>query len=327
MGAVHNRITANILLSMSTLVIRGGAIGDFVLTLPAIRLLRVAFPEAAVDILGCYPAVQLAERRYYARATHNLNSALWAGLFTPQAQLNEELCGYFSGFQRVINYIHGPWFSRNLPRIGVQCLIQGSSKINDDTHAAYQLARPLKKLSLFLEDPAAQIFLSDQDQQNALHALKNAGCKAPFFAMHPGSGGIHKNWPLVRWKKLFLWVLQKFPRYNLACVGGEADGLALKYFSRQICSPRLRFFDSLPLPILAGLLSQASVFVGQDSGVSHIAAATGIHCILLYGPTNPRVWAPANVLVSVVSCTTPSMADLHLEVVQHAFQSLIHRIE
>jgi len=311
---------------MSILVIRGGAIGDFVLTLPAIRLLRVAFPKVAVDILGCYPAVQLAEGRYYARATHDLGSASLASLFFPQAQLSRALYRYFSGFQRVVNYIQDPWFSRNLLRAGVRCLIQGSSKIDDDAHAAYQLAQPLEKVSLFLQDPAAQIFLSNQDQQNALHVLKHTGCKAPFFVMHPGSGGAHKNWPLVCWKRLFLWVLQKFPRYNLACVGGEADKFALRYFSSQICSPRLHILESLPLPVLAGLLSQACVFVGQDSGISHIAAATDIHCILLYGPTNPRVWAPANILVSVVSHTT-SMKDLHFEIVQHAFQSLVRRIE
>ncbi|QQY07476.1 MAG: glycosyltransferase family 9 protein [Candidatus Xiphinematobacter sp.] len=310
---------------MSTLVIRGGAIGDFVLTLPAIRLLRMAFPEAPVDILGCYPAIQLAEGRFYARATRSLDSASLSGLFVPRAQLSKALREYLAGFQIVINYIYDPCFSENLLRIGVQCLIQGSSKIDGDTHAAYQLARPLEKLSLFLQNPAAQIFLSNQDQQNALYVLKNMGCGAPFFVMHPGSGGADKNWPLACWKKLFLWVLQKFPCYNLVCVGGEADKLALKYFSLQICSPRLYYLDGLPLPTLAGVLSQACAFVGQDSGVSHIAAATGIHCLLLYGSTNPSVWAPANILVSIVSHTT-SMQDLPFEVVQCTFQSLVQRI-
>ena len=311
---------------MGILVIRGGAIGDFILTLPAIRLLRMAFPEATVEILGCYPVIQLVEGRYYAQLTHNLNSALWVSLFTPQVKLDKALCWYFARFQKVINYLNDECLSHNLLHAGVRHLIQGSSQIDNGAHAAYQLAKPLKKLSLFLQHPAAHLFPSHQDQQKALYMLKSMGYKTPFFVMHPGSGGRHKNWPLVCWKALFFWAIQKFPDFNLICVGGEADKLALEYLSHQICSLRICFFDSLPLPILTGLLSQASLFVGQDSGISHIAAATGIHCILLYGPTNPHIWAPANRLVSVIISSTHAMQDLPFEVVQQAIQARMQQI-
>ena len=49
----------------------------------------------------------------------------------------------------------------------------------------------------------------------------------------------------------------------------------------------------LPLPHLAAVLED-SLFVGHDSGISHIAAAVGAQCILLFGPTDPAIWAPAN---------------------------------
>ena len=54
-----------------------------------------------------------------------------------------------------------------------------------------------------------------------------------------------------------------------------------------------RFARNLPLPQLAALLEH-SIFVGHDSGISHLAAAVGANCILLFGPTNPDIWAPKN---------------------------------
>lgn len=196
---------------MSILVIRGGAIGDFILTLPAIRLLRVAFPEETVEILGCYPVVQLVEGRYYARKTYNLNSASWISLFTPQAKMDAKLVRYFSRFQKIIDYLDDTLFSNNLLHANAGQLIQASSKIdNSGAHAAHQLAKPLKKWSLLLHNSAAQLFPSPQDQKKALCRLKAAGHKTPFFVIHPGSGAKSKNWPLVCWRAFFFGFFRNF---------------------------------------------------------------------------------------------------------------------
>ena len=63
------------------LVIRGGAIGDFILTLPAIRLLRENFPGVGLEILGYKHIIALADNRYYADATHSIEYSALAGFF------------------------------------------------------------------------------------------------------------------------------------------------------------------------------------------------------------------------------------------------------
>ena len=71
----------------SVLVIRGGAIGDFILTLPAIKLLRDQFPQAKIEIIGYPQIIVLAENRFYADAIHSIESRLLTNFFSDDAIL------------------------------------------------------------------------------------------------------------------------------------------------------------------------------------------------------------------------------------------------
>jgi len=112
-------------MSDKILVIRGGAIGDFVLTLPAMRLVRKAFPKARVEVLGRNHIMQLAEGRYYAEKSRDIDSASLAGFFCPNASLDSAWTHYFSEFQLIISYLYDPdeVFIRNLYRAGAQRII------------------------------------------------------------------------------------------------------------------------------------------------------------------------------------------------------------
>jgi len=79
------------------LVIRGGAIGDFILTLPAIKLLREAFPAAQLEILGYQHIVALAERRWYADATRSIEYSAMAGFFVRRVLTLEVLIPHPGG--------------------------------------------------------------------------------------------------------------------------------------------------------------------------------------------------------------------------------------
>ncbi|MFA5058011.1 MAG: glycosyltransferase family 9 protein, partial [Opitutaceae bacterium] len=58
--------------------------------------------------------------------------------------------------------------------------------------------------------------------------------------------------------------------------------------------------ENLPLPALAVQLAQCRLFLGHDSGLSHLAAAVGTPCVLLFGPTDPAMWAPPGGHVRVI---------------------------
>ncbi len=184
------------------LVIRGGAIGDFVLTLPAIKLLRENFPAAQLEILGYKHIVALAEGRFYAHATRSIEYAAMAGFFVPNAKLAPDLVEYFAGFQQIVSFLFDPdgIFAANMARCGVKNYIHVSPKLDDSERAAAQLARPLQGLALFLEDPAARLYPTDEDRAFARRFF--GGREMPVIAIHPGSGSESKNWPVEHWRAL-----------------------------------------------------------------------------------------------------------------------------
>ena len=184
------------------LVIRGGAIGDFILTLPAIKLLREAFPNAHLEIIGYRHIVALAEGRFYADATRSIEYGPLAGFFARRGTLSEEMTEYFASFQQVISYLFDPdgIFEANLRRAGVKNYLPAFTRVDDSQHAAQQLALPLQRLALFLEDPAATIHFSADDHAAAEKFLGSAA--GPMIAIHPGSGSVRKNWPVSSWAEL-----------------------------------------------------------------------------------------------------------------------------
>jgi len=298
------------------LVIRGGAIGDFVLTLPAIKLLRDRFPEAHLEILGAKRIAALAEKRFYANATRSLELGSLARFFARNSDLPAEMKDYFASFDLIVSYLYDPdrLFETNVRACGTATFLAGPSKLDNSEHAALQLARPLQSLGLSLTDPAARLFPNDEDRT----AVRNF--HEGTVALHPGSGSETKNWPIENWIKLGDFLLAKGNR--ILIVAGEADAARTPKFRAAWKGQSVQFAEHLPLPHLAALLEGRS-FIGHDSGISHIAAAAGARCLLLFGWTDPTIWAPANQNVTVLRAPQGKMPLLEVETVAAALGAAI----
>src|ERR1700746_96119 len=126
------------------LVIRGGAIGDFILTLPALKELRDGCPNAHMEILGYRHITALAENRFYAQAVRSIEYGPLSSFFAKNSELPAELAGYFASFDLILSYRYDPdrIFESNLRRCGVENLLCGPARIVENGgHAARQLAR------------------------------------------------------------------------------------------------------------------------------------------------------------------------------------------
>jgi len=172
----------------------------------------------------------------------------------------------------------------------------------------------LERLALYLERPQATLFPTEADRQFAQQFL--AADSRPLIAIHPGSGSSKKNWPVQCWLELSRWLLDRRPQPLLLLIGGEADGETLPALMAGLPPASVRVAQDLKLPQLAAVLEASTLFLGHDSGVSHIAAAVNTRCILLFGPTNPAVWAPAGEHVTPIRAREQEMEKIPQEQLQ-----------
>jgi len=300
------------------LVIRGGALGDFVLTLPALRLLRQSFPQQPLEVLGTPGIVDLATHFGLAQAVRRLEDPALARFFVPGTDLDPSWSAYFSSFSVVISHLFDPddFFHDNLRRAGVRTLLRGPHRPADDgPHASEQLAAPLAGLALFLDPADATPILPSRPEpgQNLI-------------ALHPGSGSPKKNWGLENWAELARR-LHTTTGAPMLVVAGEAETDTVDPFRTMLATAGIphTVASNLPLPALADLLATCRFFLGHDTGPAHLAAACGVPCLLLFGPTPPAVWAPAGRHVHVLRSETGSLAALCPDTVTAAAATLAGR--
>jgi heptosyltransferase-2 len=303
------------------LVIRGGALGDFILTLPAIKVLRDAYPAAHIEVLGYKHIALLAKNKFYADQVRSLESGALSRFFVKDADLPDDLVNYFADFDLIVSYLYDPnlIFETNLRRSGSKKVISGPARIENSAPAARQLARPIEELGLTVSDFAPRVFPSQTDRRRAAEFL--AGLSTPVVAFHPGSGSEKKNWQVQNWINLGNH-LQENSEASLVIVSGEAEQSQAKRLRTAFANSSTRFANSLPLDHLAAVLEK-TIFVGHDSGISHLASAAGAQSILLFGPTDPGIWAPISENVRVIRAPNGDLSRLDGESVRQSLDQAL----
>lgn len=273
------------------LVLRGGALGDFIVTLPALALLRQRWPDARIELAGNARAAALVAAGGLLDAVHSQHEARWSALYA-EGELPREFGGWLAGFDLVVNYWPDPdgVLRNRFPlREGQRFLSAGALPGRGPAAAHY--CAPLAELGL-----ETRSWFCGLERGHVIPGglpARPPQAHAGAIALHPGSGSPRKNWPLERWQELARHLRRMRPAAELWIISGEAEpeGL-LAEFGRPV--------RNLPLPDLAETLARCRLFVGHDSGVSHLAAACGVPGVLLFGPTDPAVWAPPAAHLTVI---------------------------
>jgi heptosyltransferase-2 len=275
------------------LVVRGGAIGDFLMTLPAIGALRERWPEAQIEIVGYPHIIKLACGRHYADAVQPIEARAMAGFFVPRGILDPTLMEYFGGFNLVISYLFDPdsTFADNVRRCGARQVVEASARPSRECgmHAAEHYCEPLRSLAIYTTQHCPRVFPNDDDHAAAARFLRRT--REPRVAVHPGSGSENKNWPVEKFAALSRWLVNELAA-ELLVVRGEADDAVVKRLLELVAPGSATVIHGLKLTELAAVVEQCALFLGNDSGITHLAAAVGTPTVAFYGPASLRIWEP-----------------------------------
>jgi len=267
------------------LVARGGALGDFILTLPVLAALRRRFPAHALEILGYERAASLAIAGGLADRVSALESPALAGFFAREGAWPARMAAWFAEFELIVSYVYDPEhiFQSNVSRCTAARFLAGPHRPDEavSLHATQALLRPLDILGLSDADPRPRLILPGPAEPSAVKRL----------AAHPGSGGAQKNWPEPKWAEL-LNRLAATTDWHFLLIGGEAEGERCQRLAASLPPDRIRLAQNLPLVELAQTMRSCGAFIGHDSGVTHLAAALDLPGLVLWGPSNPAVWRP-----------------------------------
>ncbi|MFZ4396565.1 MAG: glycosyltransferase family 9 protein [Kiritimatiellia bacterium] len=305
----------------SVLILRGGALGDFVLTLPVLQSLRRTWPAARLHLAARSSARALAVSCGLADEAHDIESASWAWLFEANP----------SGFEvpdadLVVSYIHDPdsIVSANLARhynravhLGVSPIIPVAGR----RHAVDIFVEPLEKLGIKAPDRVPRLLLPPKDREAVRQLAAAWGGK--FAVIQPGSGSPQKNWPLTQFIALARMI--EAAGVKVFFLLGEAE-TNMRAMVSQAWPPE-RVLDGINLDEVARWLAASAFYAGNDSGITHLAAALGTPVMSLFGPTDPSVWGPrGDGGISIMRAPAGRMAALELEFIWTSVLALITSI-
>lgn len=242
-------------------MIRPGGIGDCILCFPALQYLKTDYTEVWVPS-NIVPLVRFADH-VRGIASTGLDSLGIPGVDPPPAILER-----LRSFDSIVS-----WYGANRPEFREQ---------------ARELGLPFEFLSALPAAGerihAADFFLKQVGGQGMGIPRIELGRAAvgDFAVIHPFSGSSRKNWPLERFRELAL---------RMGCPVRWSAG------DQERLAGAVRFES---LYELALWMASGRLYVGNDSGITHLAAATGMPVVAIFGPTDPAVWAPRGAHVRVV---------------------------
>ncbi len=285
---------------MEILVIHPGALGDIILSLPALRILRDQFESARITLAANTDFAGTVASGYADRILSFSSLPLHRLYGLESIPLKDQQL--WRSYDRILSWTGSSTgsFATQLARVHPCGLVapwkpEGAER----RHVARIFADSLHAwLSPPLALPPSGITIGASARRQGSEWLKDQGFSGdrPSYILHPGAGSAAKRWPLSRFQDL---------AHRLSATGELliVEGPAEQGLGRDLAGALGRgshLAAHLPLPLLAAVMSQCRAFVGNDSGIAHLAAGLQIPCVVIFGPTLPEHWAPLGLRVSVV---------------------------
>lgn len=277
----------------SALIFHQGALGDLIVTLNTLSSLKNS--RIRFDIC-CRPAfMPLLKHLNPVGRVYDVEQREFARLFSGKPSEHLEL--FFSSYQYIVLFSYSSLLSHTIGQIAKCPVFQIPPRPDPDERVP---------VAVYLARHLAEIFPGTTDGSklpHAVSALRHKGLSNEVL-IHPGSGSLRKNWPLENFVQLCRYFRKA--GYQPRWIIGPAEKFMLAALKENNIADE-DIYGDLNLVDVVMKLDTATGFVGNDSGLTHLAAYTGHNVIAVFGPSDPERWRPVGPGVITV---TPEMACL-----------------
>jgi len=314
--------------SRRAVIIQPGAIGDCILTLPLAQFIINHLDIGAIDMLGRADYISYFPGRTCIDTIRAIDCIDMHRLFCPQADFQltdrDPLIDAFAGYSWIVSFLGEPEtdFEQNLiftancsQSVEIIILPLKFSSLEQDHITSHYIRYLCENCSLQTPagyDPSQSqplIRPTSSDKQAGATLIRQAEIDdtAPVVILCPGGGSPAKCWHLDNYIALAerLKPASARPLFLL----GPAE---LEWFSPQQINDISRvapLLTDLSLTEVLQVLSCADAFVGNDSGITHLAAAIGLDTLVLFGPTDSKTYRPLGPNVYLFEDKTPAFAS------------------
>jgi heptosyltransferase II len=293
-------------------------VGDAIMAVPALRAVRGRFPEAEIAILArpyvadVYRGQGIANQliAYDSHAKHS-------GIFGRERLVAELRTMRFDVALLLQNAFDAAWLAwrAGIPeRIGYArdgrgfllthpVRVPKSNEIPPHEKFYYlELLRRAGWIDSLLDEPSITLYASEQNRRSAAEFLVASGARRDSLRIAIGAGasyGSAKCWPPSRFAELANR-LQERTDADVILFGTASEGAVTRAISAELHRPPIDLTEKTAIADLPALLSQCHLFIGNDSGAMHIAAAVGLPVVAVFGPTDPHGTAPVTPRSTIV---------------------------
>ncbi len=327
------------------LVIQCMGLGDLLFSIPVLRVLNRTFPDDPITFVTNHPNASLlslvpeVEKTLFYRSKNPLELArLVAQIRASQCRMAIVLNPIFrgavlarlAGIPMRVGYLHD--YERKQSLHGMEWLLL--------THAFTPTAQKMHEVDRYLDLLAQMGWPAREDERvpQLLCSKSRGQLKGHRVVIHPGAGWVMRRWPEERFAQLADWLVKNCGA-QVSLVGGEEEQPLAERIHGRMTAPAENMAGALALPQLAEYLAESALFIGNDTGTLHLAAAVGVPTVGLFGPGDPEKvrplssrsrilhhpvpWGPCRVQYTRRCENNLCMQDIRLEEVQEAAAELL----
>ncbi len=286
-------------------------IGDAVMTTPVLEALHNRYPRATLDIVTDARARELFTHCPYAgKLLLKDKQAGWRGTLALVKQLRR------THYDLIVD----------LRTDGLTLLLRARRRLtrrHGQSLGQHAVERHFGVISRHIDStciPPARVWLSPAEQAFADRQL--SGLPGPrWLALGPGARWPPKCWPSRQFEALVNQCQTGFDAVIL--LGDHSEQAACQYLKERLCLPGINLAGNTDLLQAAAVLSRATLFVGNDSGAGHIAAAMGTPTVTLFGPGDPARYHPWHPQARWIQSNTGNIEDITVAAVTAEIMTIL----